>query len=379
MTAGVGVLHVVESLRLGGAERMGVELVNSLRVEGFRTALLATRASGPLEQEIRRDVPLLTLDRARRWDLDCFRKFRAFVRDNDVRVIQSHGPGPLQYVTAALLPGRLRCRHIHHVHNARSEAKDPPPDLRTRLALRLGARAAIGVSRGTCEWLQARGRFPAERTFLLRNGVDVARFRSAYPADLRRELRLSGDAVLVAMVANYRWEKDHLTALRALAACPSRQRLRLLLVGSPVVSEEAYARSVQQAIADLGLAGLVLQLGPRPDIPAVLAGADAALLSSRKESGPLAVLEYMAAGIPFAATRVGEIGLELPEGEGGFFAPAGDAAALARALETLATMGPEARRRLGERGRLLVEREYDQSGTAARLAAIYEQVLRWHD
>lgn len=377
MTSGVGVLHVVGSLRLGGAERMAVELANRVHQAGYRAAVLSTRGGGPLEDEVRADVPVLALDRARRWDPTCFQRFRQFIRKHDIRLVQSHGPGPLQYVTTALLPGGLECHHIHHVHNARSHAEDPPPDFRTRLAIRMGTQAVIGVSRGTCDWLKARVRCPAERTFLLRNGVELQRFVDARPADLRSELGLTAETVLVAMVANLRWEKDHLTTLKALAACPSRERVRLLLVGASPPSEEEYTQQVRQTIAALALRGSVIHLGERRDIPEVLAGCDAAVLSSQRESGPLALLEYMAAGLPFAATRVGEIGQELPEGEGSIFVRPGDSHALSRALEALVAMGPAERRHLGERGRALVQREYDQGRTAERLTAIYEQVLRW--
>lgn len=377
MSEAVGVLNVVGGMALGGAERMAVDLANRAHGADFRCALLSTRGGGPLQSQVREGIPVLALDRTARWDPRSFARFREFVRGQRVRIIHSHGPGPLQYVTAALAMGTMGCRHVHHIHRARSAA-DRPPDLPTRLSLLWKTDAVIGVCGSTCDWVRRwfpRARF---RTYLLRNGVETGRFGAAAvsPAQLRESLGLPDKAVLVAMVANFRPEKDHLTALRALARLPEGDPIHLLLVGGEAAGEPECFKSVLRAVDELKVKHRVRFLGPRDDIPLLLGACDAGLLTSQRESGPLAILEYMAAGLPFVATRVGEIGWAIPEGAGGFFRPAGDAEGLAAALHRLGQMLPAERGQLGARGRALVEREFDQDRTVDRLARIYAQVLR---
>jgi glycosyltransferase involved in cell wall biosynthesis len=377
VTAPVGVLHVVQSLSLGGAERMAVELANRACRSRIRPVLASTRGDGPLRAEIGEDVPVLALDRTSRWDPRCFAAFRRFLREQRIQIVHSHGPGPLQYVAAALAPGALGCRHVFHDHHGRETARDPKPDLPTRLAFRLRLKAVIGVSRLACAWARERMGWPADRVFLLRNGIETERFIQASALDVRREFGLPQRCVIAAMVANFRWEKDHLTALRALARCPSRNNIRLLLVGGAGAGGGGDPEEARKAAGALGVEDLVVFTGARPDVPNLLAGSDVGLLTSQRESGPLVVLEYMAAGLPFVATRVGEIGGELPSGDIGFLVPPRDPDAAAGALERLAGLAPSERKRMGERGRALVRGEYDQSRTAERLLAIYEQVMRW--
>lgn len=377
MSEPVGVLHVIQSFSMGGAERMAVELVNRTCRREFRPALLSTRGDGPLRAEVSADVPVLTLDRRQRWDVRSFAAFRHFIHKHRIRIVHSHGPGPLQYVTAGLLPGRRRCVHLFHDHHGRENARLPEPDLALRLSFRLGLSAVVGVSRIACEWASLRMGWPSEKTFLLRNGIATERFSQLKPAAIRQELGIPEGALLLGMVANLRAPKDHLTGLQALARSRNRNRVHVLCLGGAAPGEQEYEQQVRGAAVELGLHTRVHFLGLRRDVPEILAACDGGLLSSSFESGPLALLEYLAAGIPFASTRVGEISEGLADRGVGFMAPPRDPEALARALDALVGLCPQERCRMGEKGREIVFREYDQRHTARRLAKIHQQVLRW--
>jgi phosphatidylinositol alpha-mannosyltransferase len=106
----------------------------------------------------------------------------------------------------------------------------------------------------------------------------------------------------------------------------------------------------------------------------LLARADVlAVPSLRSESFGIVLLEGMAAGLPVVATSVGGYPDLLPP-EAGRLVPPGDADALADALRALLA-DDAARERMGAAGRRLAAR-YDWSEVAARVAAVYERVLR---
>src|SRR6266566_5972680 len=52
-----GILHMVDSLDIGGTERMALNLVNCLAVERYAPYLCTTRRDGPLEDLVSPDVP----------------------------------------------------------------------------------------------------------------------------------------------------------------------------------------------------------------------------------------------------------------------------------------------------------------------------------
>jgi glycosyltransferase involved in cell wall biosynthesis len=72
-------------------------------------------------------------------------------------------------------------------------------------------------------------------------------------------------------------------------------------------------------------------------------------------SSPLKIYEYMAAGLPIVASKIGQVGEIIDHEETGILFPPGDAAALTRALCDLKS-NPEKRRRLGEQARAAVQR-----------------------
>jgi glycosyltransferase involved in cell wall biosynthesis len=94
----------------------------------------------------------------------------------------------------------------------------------------------------------------------------------------------------------------------------------------------------------------------------------------RREGIPVALMEAMASGVPVVASRLSGIP-ELVEHEAtGLLAPAGDAVALADALERLLD-DVELRRRLGKAGRETIEREFDLHVNAARLIERFQTAV----
>ena len=72
---------------------------------------------------------------------------------------------------------------------------------------------------------------------------------------------------------------------------------------------------------------------PRAQVLETLAAADAALLSSSWENFPHVLVEALAVGTPVIATRVGGVPEIVEDGVNGLLVPAGDAAALAAAID----------------------------------------------
>lgn len=377
MSGPIGVLHVVNSFELGGAERVAVELANAVDPDCFRCAVMSTRGNGPSRAELRSEIPVLTLERSFRWDPMCFAAFRRFARKENIQIIHSHSWGPLQYIAAGMLPGRMGCKHIFHDHEGRNDAEQPAPERATRLAFRFRLDGLIVADRLACSWAQKWMNWSPERTFFLRNGIATARFRQPEPAQIRQEFCIPSSAILVVQVANLKDPKDHQCALRALARCGARDLIHLLLIGNIPDPPNQYLQTLRSIINELHLEQQVHFAGVRQNVPGILRECDVGLLSSSRESGPLALLEYMAAGLPFAATRVGEVAQALADADVGFLVPTRDPESLAKALELLVEIRAEGRRAMGARGRAIVEREYDQAQTARKLTQIYDQAIRW--
>lgn len=124
-----------------------------------------------------------------------------------------------------------------------------------------------------------------------------------------------------------------------------------------------------------------------------LAGVDLYLLPSRLEAFPVTVMEAMQAGVPVVATDVGSVREAVDDGETGIVVPApaplsdhvAGTVAAARADEvTVAAIvdavtrlrdDPEARRRMGDRARIVGRDRFDAAAGVAAWEQLYDRVL----
>ncbi len=133
---------------------------------------------------------------------------------------------------------------------------------------------------------------------------------------------------LVVGVGRLAAQKDFATLIRAAARWQRRRRVPLLLIAGEGPLEAELRR--QAAAAGVS----VRFLGPRRDVPALLAAADVVVVPSTWEGQPLIVQEALRAGRPLVATNAGGIA-GLTGGDGALLVPPGDAEALADAVARL--------------------------------------------
>ena len=207
-----------------------------------------------------------------------------------------------------------------------------------------------------------------ERVIMIHNGTDVEVASGAGP-DVRRELGLTSEDFVVAMVSALRPEKGHAVAIEAVRRLRSRYpQLRLVIVGQGELRDQ-----LARTAADLGPA--VVLTGLRPDVARVLDAADAFLQPSLQEAFPTTILEAMAAGVPVIATSVGGVP-EIIEGpQLGILIPAPPAADdAARAIAALVE-APDRRRELGRAGRAAYVQRFTAQPWLDRTRALYDDVL----
>lgn len=71
----MNILHVIDSLAVGGAERVLVELSNQAEQDGHRVAVCVTRSETTLAAGLRPEIDLWVLGRRRRFDFPAMKRF----------------------------------------------------------------------------------------------------------------------------------------------------------------------------------------------------------------------------------------------------------------------------------------------------------------
>jgi glycosyltransferase involved in cell wall biosynthesis len=187
------------------------------------------------------------------------------------------------------------------------------------------------------------------------------------PSGVLRELLGIGDAPLIGMLGRLVPIKDVASAIDAVNRVPAAH---LAVIG------DGEDRAVLEArVASLGLERRVHFVGWRHDVAAVLADIDVALLTSRNEGTPVALIEAAAAGRAAVATDVGGVRSVVTDGVGGLMVPAGDVAAIAAALDAL--LGDPARRAtMGDAARAHVRERFSVDRLARDTGALYDELLQ---
>jgi glycosyltransferase involved in cell wall biosynthesis len=188
-------------------------------------------------------------------------------------------------------------------------------------------------------------------------------------ARFRVELGLEG-ALLVGSVGNLRQQKAYEILIEAAA----RLRERVPTAHVLIAGEGPDRPRLEALVARLGVGDTVRLLGARSDVPDLLAALDVAVCCSDFEGSPLAVMEYMQAGLPVVGTRIGGLAELLDDGENGLVIEPRDPAALAAALVELLE-GAERRARLGARGAELREQRWRLATWIGRIEDLYEELL----
>ncbi len=144
---------------------------------------------------------------------------------------------------------------------------------------------------------------------------------------------------------------------------------RFLCVGQDVVAENPALKPLLEAP---GLRGRVFMLGPRDDVPALLAGCDLSVLSSIQEALPNVVAEAMSCGLPCVVTRVGDAAQMI--GDTGWSVEPGDDELLAHAIEQALAEGLPALRLRGEAARQRAVQLFAVEAVSERYAQLYREL-----
>ncbi len=326
------VVHVINDLRIGGAERLLTDIAPRLRAVGIDLSVVALAACGSfLEEQLTASGVPVTLGRLPiRSPLQPIWLARQL---RGAQIVHSH-LFPAQWWTACAVGRRapdsgapVLVTTEHNTLNRRRRPWLRPLD--RRIYARYDAIAAI--SEATATALAAWVPEIEARLTVVENGVDLARIAAAEPLD-RAELDIPAGAPLLVSVGRLEPQKDFPTLLRAMTWVPGAF---LALAGDGPLRGE-----LERLSATLGIVDRVRFLGRTPRVPALLKAADIYVQSSAWEGFGIAVVEALAAGRPVVVSDVP--GVREIVGDTGLRFPAGDSAALASAVGVL--MGDGARR-----------------------------------
>lgn len=288
------ILHVITSLRIGGAEKLMVDLLPRMKEANHHVELCVFDGTDtPFYEQLERVGIRIN------WfhkggsvynPLNIYRLWRLMRQGWDI--VHTHNTAPELFAAIA----RLCCStHLvtteHSTSNRRRTLWWYAPIDRWMFRL---YDSVICISDQSLEnHCQHMGEKESKNTSIIYNGIDYNKYNSAKPTPDVRDLALR----IITNVAGFRAPKDQPTLIRSLKTLP--EIFHLCLVGDGDRRTE-----YETLVKDLNLEQRVHLLGLRSDVPEVLAASDYVVMCSHYEGLSLSSLEGMSSGKPFLADDV---------------------------------------------------------------------------
>lgn len=284
------VLHVIDRLETGGAEKIFVSITKLLAGTEVTTGALLFSSGSTLEKELDKHVRLHVLNRRNKYNL--LTLYKAHKVCNNYDIIHTHLRHVYAYIRLAQWLFRGKYKLLVHDHSATTN------DIPKRFSGILKPKYYIGVNNEQTNWATTTVGINKENVFLLENTITPA-------TDAENKTRTRNGFM---MVANIRSVKNIGFAIEIA----KRMNSRLHIYGN--ISEQDYYNQLTQQIAENK--DITIQQGIT-DFTNVYSQYRMAIHCSPAETGPLVLLEYLAAELPFIAYKTGSaaetIAEELPQ------------------------------------------------------------------
>lgn len=344
------IIQIVESLEMGGLERLAVNLAVEQKRRGDEPQIYCVCRRGRLADEAEAaGVPVRCFNKPPGLKPLALLKIARALISNHPDVVHTHNPNIHHYGAVA-----AKLARVPVVVNTRHSPLSLEPLMYRERHFRRAARftdAIAFVSEAAQNSIVRGLNLTKVRTAVVLNGTPLEPYlkNPAAPLSLRPRLRFG---TLGRMVP----EKAHDVLIDAfgmvLKALPGAE---LRIAGGGALYEDLRANA-----ASSGFGGRIRIEGATNDPARFLSSLDVFVLSSRSEGLPLVTLEAMAAGLPVVATRAGGIPEFLPEDVGWLCAP-DDSRALADAMISAVCSSDTLER--AARGKSLVSRKYSIAAT----------------
>ncbi len=242
-----------------------------------------------------------------------------------------------------------------------------------RLAIRTLATRIIAISHNDATQLGFR--MPGEQLKVIHNFVDFTEFNADRPTgDIRRELRIPSDAIVLLFLGGCAQVKGADILLQAMPTIlGSLRSAHIILAGetSPDFQLRANAPHLNAFQSRLHL------VGPRRDVPALLADATILLFPSTVPHFARPVIEAAAMARPSIASDLDGVRELVVRNETALLIPAGDPVALSRAVMDLSQDSARAYR-LGQQGLALAKEKFDAQKNAVATFDVYDEIQNTH-
>ncbi|MES2544059.1 MAG: glycosyltransferase [Bacteroidota bacterium] len=300
------ILQLIDSLAIGGAEKMAVNYANGLSEKIEFSGLIATRQEGGLKEQLKYKVNYFFLNKKGAIDIPAIFRLRNYCKQNQIDFVHAHSTS---FFTAFLLKLiYFKVKIIWHDHKgARSNES-----LRRNIPLWFCSflfTGIIAVNHSLEKW--------HIKNLCRKDNLYLANFTLFDSSDQELTFLKGEKDKRILCLANLRHPKNHNFLLDiAIIIKKKKPHWSFHLVGNDL--NDFYSKELKEKIKNNDLSQNVYIYGAKKDIPHIIQQSSICVLTSSFEGLPVALLEYGMFKKSVVSTAVGEIPLILNNNENGF-------------------------------------------------------------
>lgn len=289
------IAYMLGSLNRGGTENLLLDYFRNSAQAGF-PFIGIYRKEGQLSALFHSEsAPVFKLFPKFKLDITYLLQLRKLIKKQHITIV--HAQQPLDALYARLACLRMKVKTVLTLHGYDVDLNKRDKSL-LRWAMQM-ADVILFVSNTQKTYYQQKYSLATNKTKTLYNGISFEKLDTSEQTDIRQELQLSTNILLLGSVGNFVAVRDQMTLCRFLKRFhEANVDFRFLFVGAKSKSEPELYNACVQFCHDNGLSSHVLFLGSRNDVPAILHHLDAFLYASDHDTFGIAVIEAMASSVP---------------------------------------------------------------------------------
>jgi glycosyltransferase involved in cell wall biosynthesis len=355
------IAHVVDSMEVGGAETLVLQMCHLQREQGHEPEVYAVAALGPLGEQMRA-AGFLVQSNVGRGLSDASLHFLQIFRSSRPDVVHLHNPTPTMYAAPA-----ARLAGVPSIVSTRHSLVAPPRNLTMERKYRIAAKFCdwiVGICEATTSNIREAGCAPDRKIVTVYNGAVPI---TPTPLD-QRPAKTGFTLLFVGRLEPVKNLQFLLTAFRAAVAQVPEMQLW-------IVGDGTERGRLEEATDQLGIRPNVTFWGRQLDVAPFFTAADVFVMSSVSEGLPMSLLQALSCGLPAVTTDVGGMAEVVRLAGAGMTVRGRSADEMAMAVLRLARNQPE-RERLGKNAEAAFNTYFTLSATTANYMKLYKTSRR---
>lgn len=110
----INIIQIVDTLKVGGAEVLAVNISNALSNEGFNSHFCSTRKEGPLKENIKPNVGYFFLNRKHTLSIKSIFILIRYIKKNNISIVQAHSTSYFLGICIKLFHPKLKILWHNH-------------------------------------------------------------------------------------------------------------------------------------------------------------------------------------------------------------------------------------------------------------------------